>query len=271
MEARVPPPYPGLCGAARGSGDRPGGGPGGGGRGPGRGAPQLAHRAAVLVRQVLQQRVLPQPQRLRRALAAGGAGPATPRAPQALQAVPAEAVAAGQRDGPGQQPLADDAAQVVLRQPHGHRQAVVQARHGPRPLPGSRATPGTPARCDVSSGSSLALPRPSSRGLLLAPPLAASSPPGGAPRFGPVSAPARSWLAARTAQPAAPCVQSWLTPQLLRWETSSSQTARSPLMPQRFPPACCPPGKMQPRQLWGKEDSIPDSEKNVSTRCHPAP
>ena len=116
-------------------------------RGPGcwaRGLP-LARLPTVLVLQVLRHGVLPQLQRPLGALAAGAAGPVAPRAPQTHQAVAGEAVAAGQRGGPGQQLVTDDAAQVVLGQPHGDGRAGVQARPGPQAA-AAPPTPGVGAR-----------------------------------------------------------------------------------------------------------------------------
>lgn len=147
-QRRVRRPYRRRRGAARG----PGRGGGGWARGAARAGLQLARGLPVLVGQVLQQRVLPQLRLLRGALAAGGAGPVAPLAPlaqRARQAVAAEAVAAGQRDGPGEQLVTDDAAQVVLGQPHGDGRAGVPSRHGEQPAPHRlwgaevRATPGT--------------------------------------------------------------------------------------------------------------------------------
>lgn len=97
------------------------------GRGCGRGFGarlELERRLAVLVRQVLQQRVLAKRGLRLRGLPAGGAGPgAATHAgalldPQVIEAPVAEAVAAGQRGGPVQQLSADNAAQVLLTQPH---------------------------------------------------------------------------------------------------------------------------------------------------------
>lgn len=100
------------------------------GRGRGCGASlELERRLAVLVRQVLQQQVLAQLWLRLGALPAGGACPGTAihtralRDPQAIEAPVAKAVAAGQRDGTVQQPLADNAAQVLLAQPHRNRSA----------------------------------------------------------------------------------------------------------------------------------------------------
>lgn len=95
------------------------------GRGGGFGARlELERRVAVLVRQVLQQRVFAQRGLRLRGLPAGRAGPgAATHAgalldPQVIEAPVAEAVAAGQRGGPVQQLSADNAAQVLLAQPH---------------------------------------------------------------------------------------------------------------------------------------------------------
>lgn len=77
--------------------------------------------------------------------ARGGGDPAATRGPQVQQAVAAESVAAGQRGGPGQQIVTDDAAQVVLRQPHGIA--------GPRPRPAMvPGRPRPPARARGSRG-----------------------------------------------------------------------------------------------------------------------
>lgn len=81
---------------------------------------ELQRRLSVLVHQVLQQRVLMQHGLRRGALPAYGARPRAAiharalRDPQAIEALQTEAVAAGQGGGPVQQPLADNAAQVVL-------------------------------------------------------------------------------------------------------------------------------------------------------------
>jgi hypothetical protein len=217
----APPTYPRLCwavlGREVGGGVRGGAWPGGGALGEFR-VLQLACGAAVLVHQVLEQRVLPQPRPWRQGLATRGAGPGAPspsRAPHLPQAIAAEAVAAGQRGGPDQQPVADDAAQVVLAQPHGDRRAGGQASHG---LPAAAAALG-------SRDPRLPKLLPCSSFPPLPPPFASSAPRPGPPR-GPVLQTTARSRSARAAiwrrWPSAATSSSWESVRPNRWEPADT-------------------------------------------------